>query len=407
MNPTLASLDPGHVPLEQSFLKFIAAIEEHADAFPAPTLNLLKAARLQRQEIRHSNLLAFFLDPSQPHGLSDEFIKQLLLRVAPRDASASAPFSRLLRSMEGYADVQVRREMMNMDVLIWSERSRMLLAIEAKVDARQGDKQLLQYRQRLEEEFKDYSRDLLFLTTDGVAPNDDMWIPVTWEDMYRSLMDAMRRKTDVLSERARFAIEQYLELLSSEVLVNEVDMHLVNVCRKLYSEHKRVIDLIIEHGAVSSFTEAAEEFLFKSTDIRKISLSPTRAAFLPAKIDEACLAGGFTTAKGNYWGQDAAIIMWFALDGAKLALIVEVGPWADAGRQEAVLGLKNIMPPKGRVNRKLSETYSRIWSYRMNFSSDDPGTDEIIEKMKALYERIEGETESISGFIRTLNKQAR
>jgi hypothetical protein len=373
--------------LEQMFLALVADIEEHSGAFPAPTLNLLKAAGLQRHEIRHSNLLAFFLDPGQAHGMADEVIKQLLRRVAPGGGAVTAPFGRLACALNGYSDLQVRREMMHVDVLAWSESCRFLLAIEAKVDASQGEDQLPRYRERLEEAFPDYTRELLFLTVDGASPNDEQWTAIKWSDVVAALENARNRKTGTMSEQAVFAVDQYVELLKSEVLVDEVNTPLVAICRQIYSRHKKAIDLIVEYGAVSEFTEAADQFFANNASVSKISVGPKRAAFLPAAIEQACWQAGFVTAEGSsYWGQNAAIIMWFAYDGDKLALVVEVGPWPSPSRQKIVVELKAEVPAKGRVTtKKLTPVYSRIWTAKAGFTNGEPGIDEIREKMESLY----------------------
>jgi hypothetical protein len=43
--------------------------------------NIFEAIGVVRQEIRHSNFLAFLLDPSQNHRLDDIFLKRFLKRV--------------------------------------------------------------------------------------------------------------------------------------------------------------------------------------------------------------------------------------------------------------------------------------------------------------------------------------
>ncbi len=40
--------------------------------------NIFEAIGVVRQELRHSDLLAFFLDPKGSHGLGDAFVKRLL-----------------------------------------------------------------------------------------------------------------------------------------------------------------------------------------------------------------------------------------------------------------------------------------------------------------------------------------
>jgi len=44
-------------------------------------LNIFEAAGLYRQEIRHSNFLAFLLNPQQNHGLDDAFLKKLIQKI--------------------------------------------------------------------------------------------------------------------------------------------------------------------------------------------------------------------------------------------------------------------------------------------------------------------------------------
>jgi hypothetical protein len=44
-------------------------------------LNIFEAAGMQRQEIRHSNFLAFLLSPLESHGMGDAFLKRLLQKA--------------------------------------------------------------------------------------------------------------------------------------------------------------------------------------------------------------------------------------------------------------------------------------------------------------------------------------
>ena len=46
--------------------------------------NLFEAVNIVRQEIRHSNFLAFLLNPAESHGLGDKFLRALLMASAAK-----------------------------------------------------------------------------------------------------------------------------------------------------------------------------------------------------------------------------------------------------------------------------------------------------------------------------------
>ena len=55
--------------------------------------NIFEAIGAVRQELRHSDFLAFLLNPSGPHGLADALVKRLLQRVLTALPSTLAPIS--------------------------------------------------------------------------------------------------------------------------------------------------------------------------------------------------------------------------------------------------------------------------------------------------------------------------
>ena len=388
---------------ERRLLAFLDALEVSANLFPRPGINLLQAAGLARQEIRHSNLLAFFLDPGQPHGLGDEMLRQLLHQIASPAATTAMPFSHLKRRLGGYADLQVRREMMNIDVVAWSDKQRFALAIEVKVDADEGEEQLKRYRERMEQEFPDYELQLLFLTREGTPPVDECWSVITWASVCTALDQARDRKQGTLSEASLFSIEQYLEFIKKEIVANSVDEELARLCRELYTQHRQAIDLIIEYGTVSPFAEAAHSFRERQdVALRSYEVRPNAWGFLPAEVAAACDEVGLVVGKDvKYWAQNRAIIMWFAREGDRLALIVEVGPWPDERRKQLIEALREVAPLSGRVKTGITPTYSRIWSARAKLN-EDTGSDDILRQMSDLLVRLRDAIPAFAEVIRTV-----
>ena len=56
--------------------KELKELEQKFDKF-----NIFDCLRLTRTEIRHSNFLAWLLDPNETHGLSDYFLKEFLVNI--------------------------------------------------------------------------------------------------------------------------------------------------------------------------------------------------------------------------------------------------------------------------------------------------------------------------------------
>ena len=65
--------------LEQKLLNLVNDLDQFSRGKHFPSgLNIFEAVGLDRQEIRHSNFLAFLLRPQESHGLSDAFLKRLI-----------------------------------------------------------------------------------------------------------------------------------------------------------------------------------------------------------------------------------------------------------------------------------------------------------------------------------------
>ena len=64
---------------EKRLVDLVAALDDFSnEAFFPSGLNIFEAAGLERQELKHSNFLAFLLRPRELHGLRDEFLRRVL-----------------------------------------------------------------------------------------------------------------------------------------------------------------------------------------------------------------------------------------------------------------------------------------------------------------------------------------
>ena len=150
--------------------------------------NLFDVLKISRAEIRHSNMLAWLLDPSESRGIGDSFLKGMLQRLVENDSDGRYDIFQLLL-LDTYS-FSVYREWKNIDLLLVSEKEKIVIAIENKVGAHEHSNQLNRYRTILEKEYADYKKICVLLTPDGEEPSDT----VNWDTFtYRDVVDILRR----------------------------------------------------------------------------------------------------------------------------------------------------------------------------------------------------------------------
>src|SRR5688572_1146832 len=109
--------------------------------------NIFDALRIARAEIRHSNFLAFILDPIESHGQSQLFLKALLMDLLKAAPPSLRPLSPIDIDGTDLRGVVVRREWNNIDLLITCDQPSFVIAIENKIDSGEHSNQLFKYKE--------------------------------------------------------------------------------------------------------------------------------------------------------------------------------------------------------------------------------------------------------------------
>ena len=204
--------------------------------------NIFDVLRVTRAEIRHSNMLAWLMNPAESHGLGERFLRGVLqLSIEGSDKVTLDEALRLLTmDFGGFA---VYREWKNIDIMAVSEAGKVLLCVENKVDSGEGKDQLKRYRETVEGDFPGYKRLYVYLTPGG----DDCSVPEIWQPVgYGRLMDLL----EACSARVNLAadnqmlINHYVEAVRRDIVGDET---LVQVCREIYAKHSQALDLIFEN----------------------------------------------------------------------------------------------------------------------------------------------------------------
>ena len=90
--------------------------------------NLFDVLRVDKAEIRHSNVLAWLLSPDGSHGLGPIFLRRFLSRLLMESAPENLSHTPSQVELMNLADVEVLREWQHIDVLVRSPGNRRAIA---------------------------------------------------------------------------------------------------------------------------------------------------------------------------------------------------------------------------------------------------------------------------------------
>lgn len=206
--------------------------------------NIFEALDAVRNELRHSDFLAFLLNPSEKHGLGDLLLKRFLMRVL--SVADEPPVSPVTIDVIDLSAAVVERESQNIDILIHDVHSGMVCVIENKVFSGEHSDQLNRYWNIVRQRFPAAKIIPVFLTPEGIPPasEDSRYIPFSYAEL-SVLLDRVRRSQEsMLGADVNTMIRHYVTMLGRHIVT---ESEIAELCRQIYRTHKAAIDLIIEH----------------------------------------------------------------------------------------------------------------------------------------------------------------
>lgn len=211
--------------------------------------NIFDALGLVHQEIRHSNFLAWLLDPAESHGLGGLFLRAVLMDLLRQTPPADRLFSPIRLDGGELTGVEVRREWRNLDLLITVEDPNLLIAVENKIRSGEHSNQLARYRETVERsvELKRFpERQYVYLTPEGDEPSEAGWTVYSYRRLHRVLRRLVDTSGDQMGDDVRAFLNHYLRLIRSRLME---DTEIAELCRDIYKNHRQAIDLIREYAA--------------------------------------------------------------------------------------------------------------------------------------------------------------
>lgn len=353
---------------EQALLDFLLDIECLDKLLPwTGKFNLFDVLKVSKNEIRHSNVLGWLLDPNENHGMGDAFLKGILQRLAENDSDGKYDVFKVLRS-DMYS-FSVYREWKNIDILLVSSEEKLVIAIENKVGAHEHSNQLNRYREILENDYAGYKRLYVYLTPDGEEPSDvSNWDVLTYTDVVEVIENIYNRME--LQSDVSLMIRNYIEIIRRDIVEEQ---QLIDICNKIYNKHRKALDLIYANrtDGRTQMADAIVSALEKLNDDGIIIHGQDwgNMVFRTSEMDEVL---PLLEKPDSSWGTLNVYSYWFNFRESSFYAVFELGGW-NVPEQEMQMMNRIIDELKPNDNKRDNFRYKRVFRtkwYELNEADD-------------------------------------
>jgi hypothetical protein len=354
-------------------------LEAHLDEF-----NIFEALGAVRVELRHSDFLAFLLNPRQNHGLGDVFVKRMLQK-----ALSAAQFDTHITPLDidtwDLDGLTVQREWQNIDLLLLDER--LVVIIENKITSSEHSGQLKRYRNTVETHYPGRHLLCLFLTPDGEEASDINYISISYSMLANLAKSILEARVSTLGHDVRILMTHYAQMLRRHIVI---ESEIADLCRRIYHKHQRALDLIYEFrpDQQAALREIIEKLIISQADCILDYGTKSYIRFIPKEWDLPVLN------QGQGWTSSGRILMFeFGnfTNRFRLSLIIGPGPLEIRQRlMELASSHQTLKPAYKALGKSFNTIYTRNWLTSKDY--ENGSVEDLEGKIKTRWDQfIKGE----------------
>ena len=368
----------------------------HAEQAKRREFNAFDVLRYAEYEIRHSNVLAWLLDPGETHGVGRAFLDWFLGEVnesIPRRGEQRVQVERELYHERHYVDVTIFLE---------SDPSRHIVAIENKPGPYSPEHlaQVCGYAKVLRKEYPEHTLHNVLLTTSREEPVFDVAgvcgtdVPkplriahVSWRDVGAQIREMLGAGAFEREEVAAF-VRQYLVAVGRLIGPEEHDS---DHFRKLLDGHqsllRRMFEVLVNNGDEKVGAMVPDRHAhYRGTVVRLVRDFGQDPGRLREAVRQMLRGRGIETSKRVSWlywgledaealGSDGSYIRWcIDFQFREVRVLLEVPPYGRGGMVNRILAFMRKTP----VDRRRRDRYpmeGREWEYSSIYSHRLVGDD--------------------------------
>jgi len=346
--------------------------------------NVFETLNVIRKEISHSNVLSWLLNPNETHGLNDSFTKEFLKSVYDNNTHLFNDLSLEDVYLWTYENIEVYRERKNIDILLIDNQKKLIVIIENKIDSSEHGEQLNKYEKYINEEYMSYKKMFIYLTITGEeASKNDIWGSYSYQLILDELLKDMIQKAN--SKVKNFLID-YESILRRYIVNND---RIEQICRRIYSKHKKALDLIYEYrpdiileisNHIKDIVKEKETIIIKHSIKNSIRFSDT----IMEKINDI-----YREVADNWVVDKSVVLHEIKINEKTVKISTVVGPTVDDSRNDLI----NYFKAKGHKTLSNGKKWTTLKTTKIiDFGTEDH-FDNILDKIdKVLIDKIEKHT---------------
>lgn len=237
-------------------------LEQSLDIFcPFEAVGMVSA------EIRHSNFLSYILNPNRPHGFKGALLTTFL-RSAMRighEKGLSAGLTPLDIHLMDIGGFEVRREWRNLDLLLIAPTSKLVVAVELKIDASQSKGQLAGYRRIVDEQWPDigWRKVFIFLTKYDEKPDDLHWLPMPLALLIEAFKAFISHPEQAQATLPNQMLSAYCAMAERHHMENR---DLVQLAHAIWLRHEQALTFLMGHQP-DTWAPIHQALLFRADQI--------------------------------------------------------------------------------------------------------------------------------------------
>lgn len=338
--------------------------------------NVFEAIGAVRHELRHSDFLAFLLNPLQNHGLGDEFARRLLQKVLISAGEQPLPITPIDLDVWDLNELVVQREWQSIDILLLEETLKLAVIIENKIDSSEHSNQLARYYQAVAQHYPGWKVLGVYLTKEGDIPSHNAYLPIDYTAVCEIIERVTAKRASTLGDDVRTMMTHYTQMLRRHI-VN--DSEIAQLCRRIYRKHQKALDLIFEHrpDKQAEIRELLEKIVRETPGFIFDHCSKSYVRFLPESWDSIPQLKA-----GSGWTPTGRMLLFeFENLSNALTLRLHIGPGPDETRQKLFDMARNPQPPLKPASKTLNQQWNSIYSRSFLKARDyEDADDEQLEK---------------------------
>lgn len=362
--------------------------------------NIFETVGFTRQELRHSDFLAFLLDPRQNHRLGDAFVQRLLQKVLIATRHLTQPLSPVHLDSWDLGRLSVRREWQNIDILLVDPVNRLVVEIENKIDSGEHSGQLRRYLNTVRNDYPvaEWRHLALYLTPDGAEPSETNYLPVDYGLVADAVEAVAASREPLIDPAVHQLLVHYTRMLRRHIVT---DSEIADLCRRIYQKHQRALDLIFEHRpdrlaevhtVLLDLVRSRDDLLLDASPKQRVRFGHLKWEGLP---------------KGEGWTRSGRLVLFqFDSNSESLNLELWVGPGPADTRLQLIEYATAHQPPY-RVSRarpadshRWQSIYSRSFLLREDY--ENPTWAEIEARIREQWGLFV--SQELSGLVTTIQE---